>query len=89
MNTPIQGTAADIIKCAMNLCSQRMKKNVMKSVMLLQVHDELLFETTEDEKEPLSMMIEQAMIDAAITCGLKNVPVEVDTGIGKNWLEAH
>jgi DNA polymerase I len=89
MNTPIQGTAADIIKCAMNLCSQRMKKNVMKSVMLLQVHDELLFETTEDEKKPLSMMIEQAMIEAAITCGLKNVPVEVDTGIGKNWLEAH
>ncbi|MFZ4524116.1 MAG: DNA polymerase I [Chlorobium sp.] len=89
MNTPVQGTAADIIKCAMNLCSQRMKKNVMKSVMLLQVHDELLFETTEDEKEPLSMMVEQAMIDAAIICGLKNVPVEVDTGIGKNWLEAH
>ena len=89
MNTPIQGTAADIIKCAMNLCGQRMKKNFMKSVMLLQVHDELLFETTDDEKEPLSMMIEQAMIEAAITCGLKNVPVEVDTGIGKNWLEAH
>ena len=89
MNTPIQGTAADIIKCAMNLCSQRMKKSSMKSVMLLQVHDELLFETTDDEKKPLSIMIEQAMIDAAISCGLKNVPVEVDTGIGKNWLEAH
>ncbi|MEI7747941.1 MAG: DNA polymerase I [Chlorobiaceae bacterium] len=89
MNTPIQGTAADIIKCAMNLCSTRMKKNSMKSVMLLQVHDELLFETTDDEKEPLSIMIERAMIDAAIICGLKNVPVEVDTGIGKNWLEAH
>ncbi len=89
MNTPVQGTAADIIKCAMNLCSQRMKKNLMKSVMLLQVHDELLFETTEDEKEPLSVLVEQAMIEAAIICGLKNVPVEVDTGIGKNWLEAH
>jgi DNA polymerase-1 len=89
MNTPIQGTAADIIKCAMNLCSTRMEKNLMKSVMLLQVHDELLFETTDDEKEPLSIMIEQAMIDAAITCGLKNVPVVIDTGIGKNWLEAH
>jgi len=57
--------------------------------MLLQVHDELLFETTDEEKEPLTNMIEQAMIDAAITCGLKNVPVEVDTGIGKNWLDAH
>jgi DNA polymerase I len=89
MNTPIQGTAADIIKCAMNLCSQRMREHSMKSVMLLQVHDELLFETTDKEKESLSIMIEQAMIDAAITCGLKNVPVEVDTGTGKNWLDAH
>jgi len=89
MNTPIQGTAADIIKYAMILCNRRMKKNSMKSVMLLQVHDELLFETTNDEKDALSIMVEDAMIEAAITCGLENVPVEVDTGIGKNWLEAH
>ncbi len=89
MNTPIQGTAADIIKCAMNLCSARMQHQNMKSVMLLQVHDELLFETTDTEKELLSNLVEQAMIDAAITCGLKTVPVLVDTGIGKNWLEAH
>jgi DNA polymerase I len=89
MNTPIQGTAADIIKCAMNLCSERMKKNRMKSVMLLQVHDELLFETDDHEKKSLEMLVKQAMLDAAITCGLKTVPVEVDTGIGKNWLEAH
>ncbi len=89
MNTPIQGTAADIIKCAMNLCSSRMQQQNMKSVMLLQVHDELLFETTDEEKEPLSVLVEQAMIDAAITCGMKTVPVLVDIGIGKNWLEAH
>ncbi len=89
MNTPIQGTAADIIKCAMILCSQRMRKENMKSIMLLQVHDELLFETTDEEKESLSVLIEKAMIDAAISCGLKTVPVEVDTGIGKNWFEAH
>ncbi|MEI7694803.1 MAG: DNA polymerase I [Chlorobium sp.] len=89
MNTPIQGTAADIIKCAMILCSTRMREKQMHSVMLLQVHDELIFETTTTEKESLSALVEQAMIDAAITCGLKNVPVEVDTGIGKNWLEAH
>ncbi|MCX6179031.1 MAG: DNA polymerase I [Chlorobiales bacterium] len=89
MNTPIQGTAADIIKCAMILCNERMQAQKMKSIMLLQVHDELLFETTDDEKKPLSTLIEQAMIDAAITCGLKTVPVEVDTGIGKNWYEAH
>jgi len=89
MNTPIQGTAADIIKYAMILCSERMHEEKMKSIMLLQVHDELLFETTDDEKIPLSGLIEKAMIDAAITCGLKTVPVEVDTGIGKNWFEAH
>ncbi len=89
MNTPIQGTAADIIKCAMILCSKRMHDEKLKSTMLLQVHDELLFETTDDEKEALSVLIEKAMIDAAITCGLKTVPVEVDTGIGKNWFEAH
>ena len=89
MNTPIQGTAADIIKCAMILCSQRMRDENMKSTMLLQVHDELLFETTDEEKELLSVMVEHAMIDAAITCGLKTVPVEVDTGFGKNWFEAH
>ena len=89
MNTPIQGTAADIIKCAMILCSKRMRDEKLKSTMLLQVHDELLFETTDDEKEALSVLIEKAMIDAAISCGLKTVPVEVDTGIGKNWFEAH
>ena len=89
MNTPIQGTAADIIKCAMILCSERMRAENMRSIMLLQVHDELLFETTDEEKKPLAAMIEQAMIDAAITCGMKTVPVEVDTGTGKNWFEAH
>ncbi|NTV92003.1 MAG: DNA polymerase I [Chlorobiaceae bacterium] len=89
MNTPIQGTAADIIKCAMNLCSTRIRLNKMKSVMLLQVHDELLFETPENEKHELRALVEEIMIDAARSCGLHNVPVEVDTGIGKNWLEAH
>ncbi len=89
MNTPIQGTAADIIKCAMNLCSRQIKENSMNSVMLLQVHDELLFETTIEEKDRLSSLVESAMIEAAVYCGLKNVPVEVDTGTGKNWLEAH
>ncbi|MEI6691308.1 MAG: DNA polymerase I [Chlorobium sp.] len=88
-NTPIQGTAADIIKYAMILCSQRMRVEKMKSIMLLQVHDELLFETTDEEKKPLSALIEKAMIEAAITCGLKTVPVEVVTGFGKNWYEAH
>jgi len=89
MNTPIQGTAADIIKCAMNLCSSRIRENGMESVMLLQVHDELLFETTPAEKERLKALAETAMTEAARFCGIGTVPVEIDTGTGKNWLEAH
>ncbi|NTW51262.1 MAG: DNA polymerase I [Chlorobiaceae bacterium] len=89
MNTPIQGTAADIIKYAMCTVSRRMKEEQMKAVMLLQVHDELLFETSEGEKEQLKVLVEECMIDAALKCGVRNVPVEVETGIGKNWLEAH
>jgi DNA polymerase-1 len=89
MNTPIQGTAADIIKCAMNLCSRRIEAASMQSVMLLQVHDELVFETTGKEQNALRALVEGAMIEAAALCGLKNVPVVVDIGTGKNWLEAH
>ncbi|MCF8216756.1 MAG: DNA polymerase I [Chlorobium sp.] len=89
MNTPIQGTAADIIKYAMNLCGRRMREQGMRSVMLLQVHDELLFETTPEERTDLEALAVDAMIDAARYCGMKNVPVEVDTGAGKNWMEAH
>ncbi|TCD48770.1 DNA polymerase I [Chlorobium sp. N1] len=89
MNTPIQGTAADIIKCAMNLCSERIETAGMRSQMLLQVHDELVFETPPEEKEALSSLVETAMTEAAAVCGLRNVPVTVDIGTGKNWLEAH
>jgi DNA polymerase-1 len=89
VNTPIQGTAADIIKCAMILCKKHMEQRGMKSSMLLQVHDELLFETDDREKSDLEGLVRDAMIEAAETCGLKTVPVEVDTGTGKNWLEAH
>jgi DNA polymerase I len=89
MNTPIQGTAADIIKCAMNLCRERMQAHQMKSAMLLQVHDELVFETDDREKNELDELVKEAMTDAAERCGLVHVPVEVDSGIGKNWLEAH
>ncbi|HWR01348.1 MAG TPA: DNA polymerase I [Chlorobaculum sp.] len=89
MNTPIQGTAADIIKYAMCTVSRRMKEENLNSVMLLQVHDELLFETGTGEKEQLKALVEECMIDAAVQCGVRNVPVEVETGTGKNWLEAH
>lgn len=89
MNTPIQGTAADIIKCAMSLVAEKIKKNGMQSSMLLQVHDELVFETTKEEKEALSKMTVDCMEQASRLCGLETVPVEVETGIGKNWLDAH
>ncbi|NTV01687.1 MAG: DNA polymerase I [Chlorobiaceae bacterium] len=89
MNTPIQGTAADIIKYAMCTISRRLKKEGFRSVMLLQVHDELLFETSMEEKDALKELVEGSMIDAAVECGVRNVPVEVETGTGKNWLEAH
>ncbi len=89
MNTPIQGTAADIIKCAMSLTAEKINSTGMKSAMLLQVHDELVFETTHDEKEALSTIATECMINAAEMCGLSEVPVEVEIGSGKNWLDAH
>lgn len=89
MNTPIQGTAADIIKQAMCSISEHLKEEQLRSVMLLQVHDELLFETPPDEEATLTKLVEQCMVEAASTCGVRTVPVEVETGVGKNWLEAH
>lgn len=89
MNTPIQGTAADIIKYAMCTISRRLKEERLNSVMLLQVHDELLFETPADEQSRLTKLVEKCMVDAASKCGVRNVPVEVETSVGKNWLEAH
>jgi DNA polymerase-1 len=89
MNTPVQGTAADIIKYAMCSISRRLKEEKLHAVMLLQVHDELLFETSLEEKEKLQILVESSMIEAAVACGVRNVPVEVETGVGKNWLEAH
>jgi DNA polymerase-1 len=69
--------------------SRRIAEEKLGSAMLLQVHDELLFETTDEEKDMLKELVERCMIDAAIECGVRNVPIEVETGIGKNWLEAH
>lgn len=86
INSPIQGTAADIIKLAMIkvhdfLCSEK-----LKTKMILQVHDELLFEVPVDEKEHIAPRIAELMEQAAPSLG---VPLEVEYGFGKNWLEAH
>ncbi|MBI3577872.1 MAG: DNA polymerase I, partial [Ignavibacteriales bacterium] len=85
INMPIQGTAADMIKLAMVRIDAAMMKAKQKSSMLLQVHDELVFEIQKSEEEKMRSLVEKNMRDA-----LKlSVPVEVEIGVGKNWLEAH
>lgn len=85
INAPIQGTAADMIKLAMIRIHKRMKEMNCKSKMILQVHDELLFDVHKDELDIMSAMIKQEMQEAM---PLK-VPVIAEAGWGKNWLEAH
>lgn len=85
MNTPIQGTAADIIKKAMVNISGRLKAGGLQSRMLLQVHDELVFEVKEEELDAARELIRSEMENAAAL----SVPVRVEIGYGKNWAEAH
>ncbi|MEQ2370601.1 DNA polymerase I [Blautia sp. CLA-JM-H16] len=84
MNSPIQGTAADIIKIAMNHVYERMKKEGLQSRLVLQVHDELLIETKKEEIEEVSRILEEEMTGAA---ELK-VELDVDMHQGDNWYEA-
>jgi len=85
INAPIQGSAADMIKVAMIRIASDLEKGKMKSKMLLQVHDELIFDAHRDEIVLLRKLVEDRMKNAI---PLK-VPVEVGMGIGENWLEAH
>lgn len=85
INTPIQGTAADIIKLAMVNLHRRFEKEKMKSAMVLQIHDELVFEVPEEEREKAKKIIKEEMENAV---ELK-VPLEVEIGEGRNWYEAH
>jgi DNA polymerase I len=85
VNTPIQGTAADLIKLAMIRIADRLRKDSWKSKMILQIHDELVFETPDAEAEGLSAMVKKEM-EGAISL---SVPVKVDVGVGANWFEAH
>jgi len=85
INAPIQGSAADMIKIAMIHIHDEMKKHQFKSKMILQVHDELVFDAYPDELEKLKPIVENKMKHAIPL----NVPVEVNMGSGKNWLEAH
>jgi DNA polymerase-1 len=85
INAPIQGTAADMIKIAMINIHKRMKEERLDSKMILQVHDELVFDVHPSELEKLKVIVSKEMREAL---PLK-VPVEVEMGTGRNWLEAH
>ncbi len=86
INTPVQGTAADMIKIAMINIHSEMQKQNLKSKMLLQVHDELIFDMHKSEEEVLKKLVIDKMVNAIPDL---NVAIKVDTGIGDNWLEAH
>lgn len=85
INAPIQGSAADMIKIAMIRIQEDMEREKMRSKMVLQVHDELVFDAHKSEIDALKPLVEERMKTA-----LKlNVPIEVGMGTGANWLEAH
>jgi DNA polymerase-1 len=85
VNTPIQGTAAEIIKLAMTAVQKRLRREKLKTKMILSVHDELVFDTPRHEEETVVALIKQEM-EQVITL---EVPLVVDVGVGANWLEAH
>ncbi len=86
INTPIQGTAADMIKIAMINIHQEFLAQQFKSKMILQVHDELVFDAHKDELETIKPIIEEKMKNAIPNL---KVPILVEMGTGQNWLEAH
>lgn len=85
INAPIQGSAADIIKIAMVNIHEWMRKNQLKSRMIMQVHDELIFDVHKDEEKELKPKVVELMENAVAL----EVPMQVEIGVGKNWLEAH
>ncbi|QJP33553.1 DNA polymerase I [Nonlabens sp. Ci31] len=85
VNAPIQGSAADIIKLAMINIYKKFEQMNCKSKMLLQVHDELVFDIHNDELEDMKKLIQEEMQNAY----KMSVPLDVEVGIGQNWLEAH
>ncbi|MFT3746669.1 MAG: DNA polymerase I [Agriterribacter sp.] len=87
INSPIQGTAADMIKLAMTKVHNAMKKANMRSKMILQVHDELIFDATRTEANELKDLIIESMQTAMVLPN--DVPIIAEVGEGENWLEAH
>ncbi len=87
INSPIQGTAADMIKLAMIKIFNEFEKHRFKSKMIMQVHDELVFDAHKSEVETIKPIIIESMKSALLLPN--DVPVEAEIGVGENWLEAH
>ena len=85
INSPVQGSAADLIKLAMINLDRKIKQRKLKSRMILQVHDELVFECTPSEEEEMRELVKKEMEEVM---PLK-VPLLVDMGWGENWNDAH
>ena len=85
MNSPIQGTAADMLKMAMIKVHHALREGGFKTKMLLTVHDELVFDMHKEEEETVKPVIEECMKTALPL----EVPIEVELGTGSSWLEAH
>ncbi len=85
INTPIQGTAADMIKLAMSAIWNTLNEKKLKSKLVLQVHDELIFDLEASERTEVEPMVRRMMIEALPL----EVPIEVEIGTGAHWLEAH
>ena len=85
INTPIQGSAADMIKVAMINIQRRLEEKGLASKMILQVHDELVFDVVQNELDQVQAMVKHEMENAIPL----NVPVKVEMGTGRNWLKAH
>jgi len=89
INAPLQGAAADIIKRSMKNIPEILKINKINAELILQVHDELIFECIETEVDRLIPIVKSIMIDAPNPAFKMTVPLEVEAGVGNNWDEAH
>ena len=89
INAPIQGTAADIIRRSMVRVQQKLNASKLSGKLLLQVHDELLFEVKEEELDDTVLLVTKVMESSYIPALKLDVPLVVEHGIGKNWAEAH
>jgi DNA polymerase-1 len=85
INAPIQGSAADVIKAAMIAINKQMNEKGLKSQMIIQVHDELNFDVYKPELDTMKAIVKDCMENVIKL----SVPLEVEMGVGQNWLEAH